>query len=336
MQRCGRPRLPDRAPGGSRPQIYAGPKNPRTGKTGLLAALSGSELGWLSWPVPAPWNRDRLLQVLCLQRSKLGLQYTPINFDSDIDLANKPENLPVDAMDPDLGKFMARGGKLLLFNGWNDTSIPPGVAVGYYKNVLAKTGAKTVGSDMRFFMVPDMGHCPAANGPDAYNFDSLNLIVEWRENNKAPDQLVATHFKDERKWEQDLRAGIPRSQPIREAAARVTRLISHVRGSRNDLSHSDRIIPGLLAAATSCESIASIALRNADRHGRNACRGGSVFRRLPDAAERGRGLQDPARLLPDRRHAETYQRLSDQDRVWMPSAVPGPTLQLERQAAIRG
>jgi feruloyl esterase len=83
-----------------------------------------------------------------------------------------------------------------LFNGWNDTSIPPGVAVDYYKSVLAKTGAKAVQSDMRFFMVPDMGHCPGANGPDVYNFDSLNLIVDWKENGKAPDQLVATHFKD--------------------------------------------------------------------------------------------------------------------------------------------
>jgi feruloyl esterase len=110
----------------------------------------------------------------------------------------------VDATDPDLRKFMARGGKLLLFNGWNDTSIPPGVAVDYYKNVLAKTGAKTVQSDMRFFMVPDMGHCPGTTGADAYNFDSLSLIVDWKENGKAPDQLVATHFKDGKEVETRL------------------------------------------------------------------------------------------------------------------------------------
>jgi len=38
----------------------------------------------------------------------------------------------VNAVDPDLGKFFARGGKLLLVDGWNDTAVPPKVAINYY------------------------------------------------------------------------------------------------------------------------------------------------------------------------------------------------------------
>lgn len=178
-------------------KIYAGPKNPRTGKQVFSPLYPGSELGWAQLAGPRPLGiATDFFKYFAFKDPNWDYNTRPINFDSDIELANKPENLPVDAMDPDLRKFMSRGGKLLLFNGWNDTSIPPGVAVDYYKSVLAKTGARTVQSDMRFFMAPDMGHCPGTNGADAYNFDSLSLIVDWKENGKAPDQLVTTHFKD--------------------------------------------------------------------------------------------------------------------------------------------
>jgi hypothetical protein len=49
-----------------------------------------------------------------------------VNFDSDVALANRPELLVVDAMDPDLTKFVRRGGKLLPYDGWSDTSISLG------------------------------------------------------------------------------------------------------------------------------------------------------------------------------------------------------------------
>jgi len=178
-------------------KIYAGPKNPRTGQQVFSPLYPGSELGWAQLAGPKPLGiATDFYKYFAFKDPTWDYNARPINFDSDIDLANKPENLPVDAMDPDLRKFMGSGAKLLLFNGWNDTSIPPGVAVDYYRKVLAKTGPKIVGSDMRFFMVPDMGHCPGTAGADAYNFDSLKLIVDWKENGSVPNQLVATHLKD--------------------------------------------------------------------------------------------------------------------------------------------
>src|SRR5215467_43746 len=48
----------------------------------------------------------------------------------------------VDATDPDLKKFKAHGGKLLLYAGWADTSITPINTVGYYESVVKKMGAK--------------------------------------------------------------------------------------------------------------------------------------------------------------------------------------------------
>ena len=46
----------------------------------------------------------------------------------------------VDAIDPDLTKFKAHGGKLLLYAGWGDTGITPENTVRYYESVLEKMG----------------------------------------------------------------------------------------------------------------------------------------------------------------------------------------------------
>ena len=97
---------------------------------------------------------------------------------------------------PDLKAFFGRGGKLLLVEGWNDTAVPPKVAIDYYKKVVATVGAKTAKESMRFFMVPGMGHGPGTTGPDNYNFDSLGIVEQWKQTGKAPDTLIVSHFKD--------------------------------------------------------------------------------------------------------------------------------------------
>ena len=46
----------------------------------------------------------------------------------------------VDAVNPDLGKFKSRGGKLLLSHGWADTGITPETTIWYYESVLEQDG----------------------------------------------------------------------------------------------------------------------------------------------------------------------------------------------------
>ena len=41
-------------------------------------------------------------------------------------------------------------------------------------------------------MVPGMGHCGGGDGPG--NFDMLTALEQWVENNKAPDQIVASRI----------------------------------------------------------------------------------------------------------------------------------------------
>ena len=96
----------------------------------------------------------------------------------------------VDATDPDLQKFKAHGGKLLLYAGWADTGITPINTVEYYASVV-KTIGKSATDFTRLFMVPGMGHCRGGDGPDT--FDTIGTLEKWREKGVAPATIAATN-----------------------------------------------------------------------------------------------------------------------------------------------
>jgi tannase/feruloyl esterase len=81
-------------------------------------------------------------------------------------------------------------------DGWNDTGVPPKVAINYYKAVVEKTGARAVRDSMRFFMVPGMGHGPGTTGEENVNYDALGVIEQWKQTGKAPEELIFDHYKN--------------------------------------------------------------------------------------------------------------------------------------------
>jgi len=179
-------------------KIYAGPRNPRTGEEIYSPLYPGSELGWGQLaggdqPLGIPIE---VFKYYVFRDPNWDYRTRPINFDGDLELSNRADIQPVNAVDPDLTRFFARGGKLLLVDGWADAAVPPKVAINYYNAVVKKVGASRVRSAMRFFMVPAMGHGPGTTGPENFNFDALSLIEQWRETGKAPEQLIVTHYKD--------------------------------------------------------------------------------------------------------------------------------------------
>jgi len=121
----------------------------------------------------------------------LGFQdekYDWHNFDLDRDMKIIDQKVGfVDSVSPDLTRFKARGGKLLLTHGWADTTITPEGTVHYYESVLAKMG-KSQGDWMRLFMAPGMAHC--GGGPGVNSFDSIGTLEKWREQGVAPDQML--------------------------------------------------------------------------------------------------------------------------------------------------
>jgi feruloyl esterase len=64
----------------------------------------------------------------------------------------------MDSTDPDLSRFAARSGKLILKENMSDHAISPFNAVAYYKSLVDKLGQTSVDSFMRFFVTPGANH----------------------------------------------------------------------------------------------------------------------------------------------------------------------------------
>jgi feruloyl esterase len=130
------------------------------------------------------------LSVTALQIAHNDAAWDPKTFDleRDLPLALEKVGFATNAIDPDLHAFKARGGKLLLYHGWNDGLISAGNTVNYYEAVLGKMG-KAQDDWLRVFMVPGMGHCQGGAGPDQVNW--MAPLERWRESGKAPERIEA-------------------------------------------------------------------------------------------------------------------------------------------------
>ena len=95
---------------------------------------------------------------------------------------------------PDLERFRARGGRLLLYHGWVDESLMPAHTVDYWREARQRQGGDQRGDARlaefaRLFMVPGMLHCGA--GPGAADIDYLGALERWVESGEAPASLLA-------------------------------------------------------------------------------------------------------------------------------------------------
>jgi feruloyl esterase len=97
------------------------------------------------------------------------------------------------AKDPDLAKFRARGGKIIMTYGWADTILQPLMGVRYYESAVAENGPDTP-DFFRLFMAPGMAHCGGGIGPDRH--DSVSAIIDWVEADAAPDSMIASRVVD--------------------------------------------------------------------------------------------------------------------------------------------
>jgi hypothetical protein len=109
--------------------------------------------------------------------------YTFDNFEEDTRVGASVLN----ATDPDLSAFTARGGKLIIWHGWADAALPADATIDYYEKVLARD--PNAMDYARLFMVPGCYHCGGGPGPSGV--DWLAEIVAWVEEGKAPERIIA-------------------------------------------------------------------------------------------------------------------------------------------------
>lgn len=128
---------------------------------------------------------------------------------ADFDFERDPARLALtesfyNAQNPDLRRFKARGGKLLLYHGWDDTEVTPGYSVDYYELATRTMGGPEATREFfRLFMVPGMGHCRRGAGADA--IDYLDVLERWVEQGEAPDSVLAHKLVKEQSY-----LGLPR------------------------------------------------------------------------------------------------------------------------------
>jgi feruloyl esterase len=159
----------------------------KTGQPVYPGRSFGFESGWRI-PVPGA-TMNPLFADMPRYIGHQDANWNVTSFDLDNDLALALKNASfIEANDPDLARFKARGGKLLLYHGWADPGPAPENTVQYHKKVAETLGGNQ-DSWMRLFMMPGVGHCGGGAGPDQADF--LGALERWREGGVAPDQIIA-------------------------------------------------------------------------------------------------------------------------------------------------
>jgi len=107
---------------------------------------------------------------------------------------------------PDISKFKARGGKLIMYHGWADNLIMPQGTVQYYQQVQQTVAQSD--SFSRLYMVPGMGHCGSGAGVNEFGQDASGIVaadakhdvfralMAWSEKGTAPTSLIASRIEN--------------------------------------------------------------------------------------------------------------------------------------------
>jgi feruloyl esterase len=169
-------------------RIYAGP--PHTQERAVRGALPGSEKTW-DFGTGTKYA-DSLFQYMIYGVSP---GWTSATYDFERDYKRLGIAAIYTDTNPDLRRFKAAGGKLLVFQGGTDTVEMPTAIVDYYQTVeKVMGGLKPTQDFFRLFIIPGMNHCGGGDG--ATSIDYLTYLESWVEQNHAPDKMIGAHVSD--------------------------------------------------------------------------------------------------------------------------------------------
>ena len=191
--------------------IYA-PKVDVKGRTiypGYMFGAEDATQSWKPWKVGAKPGDATLLQFFSVGFFRdfvvqdPNWQLTSFQLGADFDRAKAKTAGDLDATDPNLRPYTQRGGRLILYHGWNDPAISARGTIAYYQAVRSSIGTSETDKAIRLYMVPGMLHCSGGPGATAFGqpeasepradaeHDVLTALEEWVEAGKAPGTITA-------------------------------------------------------------------------------------------------------------------------------------------------
>lgn len=159
----------------------------------------GAPLGLLAGAKPFPYAIVQPRYWVFLDPSwdwrTLSMETFPAFFARSIAAVN-----PVLAADnPNLRRFFGRGGKILMYHGFNDAGILPQGSIDYTEAVARtmRASPSQLADRLQLIMLPGVGHCGGGDAPQPPVDQMLDALVDWVERGRAPEGLTATqHYPD--------------------------------------------------------------------------------------------------------------------------------------------
>jgi len=190
-------------------KVYSGPMTSSGVKLSLGGPFPGGEQDWIVEPggalgagdwimsdggssVPELWANTQF-HGLVLPPGRPGWKISDLDFDRDYRrFSNGAKESFIHESNPDLRKFKAVGGKLMLYVGWKEWA-DPRKAIDYYETVERTMGGPGVTRDFfKLYMIPGANHCIGGEG--AWAIDYLTYMEGWVERGQAPDKLIGAHI----------------------------------------------------------------------------------------------------------------------------------------------
>ncbi len=185
-------------------RVYAGVRT-KDGKLAAMPLMRGGESDWSRRMIgdsSMPLGLNALLGAPFVSYIvEANPKYDILGFDPERDMAKLEGGIAaaeVHQTSPAIAPFVNRGGKLLLWHGFNDPGPSPLSTIDYFEAVLR--AVPNANDSVRLYLAPGVLHCGGGAGPD--KFDTLTAIERWVEHGIAPATLIAT------------KAGSPLSRPL--------------------------------------------------------------------------------------------------------------------------
>ena len=218
-------------------KIYAGLRNSKGEQLfpGYMPGGEEGEDGWAGWIIgPARGQGGITIYALNYFRDMVvenpAWNFRSVSPEHAAQMADEKTGRAVNATDPNLRRFRARGGKLIIYHGWSDPGIPALSTINYYDSLVANMGLQETGGFVRVYLAPGMHHAFLGPGPNFFGqVDLVSLggpadaptptdpqhnissaLVQWVENGVAPGPIIATKYVNDL----DPSQGVKMTRPL--------------------------------------------------------------------------------------------------------------------------